>query len=164
MKYILLLFISFLSLSASAQYHTLSTEQQLELKKQEIRKKIAFDYSVPDYETKKLDAKVMGWRLAKMLQFLEKNYTQGFYNRMLSKIRSLQMNDMKYGYWNVDNIKILNVQKQDSVIRIKINTYTKRDREKVNYDITLSFVNSFSDDETANNLFVDIGRYIKKDE
>jgi len=90
MKYILLLFISFLSLSASAQYHTLSDAEQMELKKQEIRKKIAFDYSLPDYETKKFDAKVMGTRLTNILCFLMENYQQGYYVSQLKGIAGEQ--------------------------------------------------------------------------
>lgn len=46
----------------------------------EMRQKIGIDYSVPDYNVRKPDAKVMGWRLAKMLIKLEKNYQQGTYN------------------------------------------------------------------------------------
>ena len=64
------------------------TEEQ---KKQEIREKINLDYSVPDYNVKRPDAKVMGWRLAKILQSLEKNYTQPVYNQMLSQIRNEQI-------------------------------------------------------------------------
>ena len=67
---------------------TVLTEEQ---KKQEIREKINLDYSVPDYNVKRPDAKVMGWRLAKILQSLEKNYTQPVYNQMLSQIRNEQI-------------------------------------------------------------------------
>ena len=150
-----------LSMSAFAQFSAGCQTDSAKIA--EYRERIGLDYSMPDYRIKKIDEKVMGWRLAKILEFLEKNYTQVLYNRMLSKIRSVQMNELKYRYLPVDKIKILNVQKQDSVISIKINTYTKRNKEKVDFDITLSFVNSLSDDETTNNLVVDIGRYINED-
>jgi len=137
------------------------TEEQ---KNQEIRDKINLDYSVPDYNVNKPDVKVMGWRLAKILQSLEKNYTQPVYNQMLSQIRNTQMEELKVRYLPVEKIKILNIQKQDSVITIKINTISKIDKKKVNYDVVFTFVNSVSDDEMANQLFGDIARYIKVDD
>ena len=138
---------------------TVLTEEQ---KKQEIREKINLDCSVPDYNVNRLDAKVMGWRLAKILQSLEKNYTQSVYNQMLSQIRNTQMEELKVHYLPIEKIKILNIQKQDSVITIKINTISKIDKKKVNYDVVLTFVNSVSDNETTNNLFGDLGRYVSE--
>ena len=61
-----------------------STPQSEDPKVIEMREKIGIDYTVPDYDVKKPDAKVMGWRLAKMLIKLEQNYQQGMYNRMLA--------------------------------------------------------------------------------
>ena len=79
------------------------TEEQ---KKQEIREKINLDYSVPDYNVNRPDAKVMAWRLAKILQSLEKNYTQPIYNQMLSQIRSVQTGGLKVRYSHVDKSRI----------------------------------------------------------
>ena len=135
---------------------TVLTEEQ---KKQEVREKINLDYSVPDYNVKRPDAKVMGWRLAKILQSLEKNYTQPVYNQMLSQIRSVQMGDQKVRYSHIDKVKIHNIQKQDSVITIKINTFSKIDKRHINYDIVFTFINNFSNDEVANKLFGDISRF-----
>jgi len=140
---------------------TVLSEEQ---KKQEIREMINLDYSVSDYNVNRPDAKVMGWRLAKILQSLEKNYTQPVYNQMLSQIRSVQMEDQKLRYSHVDKIKILNIQKQHSIINIKINTFSKIDKRNINYDVVFTFVNNFSNDEIANQLFGDIARYIKEDD
>ena len=156
----LLLLISFNIMAQRVRPTVLIGEQ----KKQEIREKINLDYSVPDYNVNRPDAKVMGWRLAKILQSLEKNYTQPAYNQMLSQIRSVQMEDQKLRYSHVDKIKILNIQKKDSIINIKINTLSKDGKRKVNYDVVFTFVNNFSNDEIANQLFGDIARYIKVDE
>ena len=151
------------ALSVSAQAPNLSynyfDEQQRE---QKIREAINLDYSVPDYNVTLPDEKVMGWRLAKILQSLEKNYSQGLYNQYLTRIRNAQMD--KYSLSSIEKIKILNIQKQDSVITIKINTFVKEKKNKINFDIVLTFINSVSDDDVANNLFSDIARYIKKDE
>ena len=155
-----------LSVSAQFRYHNITYEQQQEQRKQAIRDAINFDYSVPDYNVSSLDEKVMGWRLAKMLLYLEDNFTQWQHNRRLSMIRNVQMGEVSVSYHPIDKIKVLNVQKQDSVITIKINTFSKgeKKRDDVNFDITLSFTNNLSDDETTNSLFSDIGRYIRKNE
>ena len=155
-----------LSVSAQFRYHYITYEQQQEQRKQAIRDAINFDYSVPDYNVSSLDEKVMGWRLAKMLLFLEDNFTQWQHNRRLSMIRNVQMGEVSVSYHPIDKIKVLNVQKQDSVITIKINTFSKgeKKRDDVNFDITLSFTNNLSDDETTNSLFSEIGRYIRKNE
>lgn len=44
-----------------------------EKKMMEYREKIGLDYSMPDFNTSKIDAKVIGVRLAKILQSLEEN-------------------------------------------------------------------------------------------
>lgn len=155
-----------LSVSAQFRYRHTTYEQQQEQRKQAIRDAINFDYSVPDYNVSRPDEKVMGWRLAKMLLYLENNYTQWQHNRRLSIIRNVQMGEVSVSYHPIDKIKVFSVQKQDSVITIKINTFSKgeKKRDDVNFDITLSFTNNLSDDDTANSLFSDIGRYIRKNE
>lgn len=40
----------------------------------ENRERIGIDKTVPDFETKKIDAKVMGTRLAGILEYLLENY------------------------------------------------------------------------------------------
>lgn len=155
-----------LSVSAQFRYRHTTYEQQQEQRRQAIRDAINFDYSVPDYNVSRPDEKVMGWRLAKMLLYLEDNYTQWQHNRRLSMIRNVQMGEVSVSYHPIDKIKTLNIQKQDSVITIKINTFSKgeKKRDDVNFDITISFTNNLSDDDTANSLFSDIGRYIRKNE
>ena len=46
------------------------------------REAIGLDMSVPDFSTKKIDAKVMGTRLAGILEYMLENYTQGTYERL----------------------------------------------------------------------------------
>ena len=52
-----------------------------EAKRAKIRESIGLDMSVPDFDTKKIDAKVMGSRLAGILDYLMENYQQGIYDR-----------------------------------------------------------------------------------
>lgn len=43
----------------------------------EYRERIGIDMTVPDFETKKIDAKVMGPRLSGILEYMLENFTQG---------------------------------------------------------------------------------------
>lgn len=81
---------------------------------------------------------------------------------MLAQIRNVQMGTLKVHYLPVDKIMVTHVQKQDSVIAITINTFTLiSKKEKVNFDLKLIFINSLSNDETANKLFSDISKYVR---
>lgn len=131
----------------------------------EMRQKIGIDYSVPDYDVKKPDAKVMGWRLAKMLQKLEQNYQQGTYNRLLASICSEVLEEPRIRYIEVNKMKILKVQKVGDVITIRISTSSKHETlGKLNHEFEIKFNKGFSDNGTANQLFSDLSRYIKEDE
>ena len=135
-----------------------------ETKEQKYQRLINLDYSVPDYEVSRPEANVMGWKLAGILQFLEENYQQSVYNQMLAQIRNVQMGTLKVHYLPVDKIQVTHVQKQDSVITISINTFTKiSKKEKVSYDVKLVFTNSLSDDDTTNKLFSDIGKFVREE-
>ena len=85
----LLLLLSTVSLSAQWRSAKLSEEE----KRAEYREKIGIDMSVPDFEVKKIDAKVMGPHLANILTFLMKNYQQGFYVSQLKDIASDQKSE-----------------------------------------------------------------------
>lgn len=131
----------------------------------EMRQKIGIDYTVPDYDVKKPDAKVMGWRLAKMLQKLENNYQQGTYNRLLARIRSEVLEDPRIRYIAVNKMKILKIQKVGDVITIRFSTSSKNETlGKLNHEIDIEFNKGVSDNDTANQLFSDLSRYIKEDE
>ena len=136
-----------------------------ETKEEVWRKKIDLDMAVPDFNTKKIDQKVMGWKLAKMIDFIQRTYTQGSYNRVWSSIRYEQTEDPRIRFANVDQLEFVSAEKNDSIITLKWKTITKLDKkEKVYNDIVMTFVNGVSDSETVNNLFSDIARYIKPDD
>ncbi len=160
-KLILLSLLMLMALCMQAQ----ATSQGEDPKVLEMRQKIGIDYSVPDYDVKKPDAKVMGWRLAKMLQKLEKNYQQGTYNRMLASIRSEIMEDPRIRYIAVNKMKILKIQKVGDVITLRISTSSKNETlGKLNHEFGIKFDKGVSDNDTANQLFSDLNRYIKEDE
>ena len=142
-----------------------STSQCEDPKVIELRQKIGIDYTVPDYNVRKPDAKVMGWRLAKMLMKLEQNYLQGLYNRMLATIRSEILEEPNIRYIAVNKMKILKIQKVGDVIIIRISTSSKNETlGRLNHEFDIKFVKGVSDNDTANQLFSDLNRYIREDE
>lgn len=160
-KQILLTILMLAAFSMSAQ----TFSQGEDPKVIELRQKIGIDYTVPDYDVKKPDAKVMGWRLAKMLQKLEQNYQQGMYNRMLASIRSEILEEPRIRYIAVNKMKILKVQKVGDVITIRFSTSSKHENlGKLNHEFEIKFDKGVSYNDTANQLFADLNRYIKEDE
>ena len=130
----------------------------------EFRKKIGIDYSMPDFDTKKIDRNIIGVRLAKMFESLQKNYTQGSYNRQLASIRYEVTEDPKIRFLGVDKLKILRVKKEGSLITIRVNTMTKNDsKEKLIHEFDIVFDKGVSLSEKVNYLFSDLSRYLKED-
>ena len=147
--------------SASAQTSTLVDDYRAE----KLRQEIGLDYSMPDYSVKKIDASVIGPRLAKILTRLLDTYKQPLYNQFLAMIRSQVAEDPNLQYVYVDKLKLLNIAKTGNTITIRFNTFTKdKNRGKLNYDLEFVFVDGLSDDKTVNDLFSNIGRYIKDEE
>ena len=154
-KYLLSASLLFIALTVPAQVQGKDSQAE------KWRKKTDLDYTVPDYSTKKPDAKVMGWRLAKILQSLEQNYTQPIYSHNLTMILSHQMSDDGSLYMPIYKLKILNIQKQDNVITVRVKFFSKtKESGKVEQEVPLSFINSVSEDDIVNTLFSELGQYI----
>ncbi len=152
-------------LSAFSMFAQTTAQQREEQKRAEYREQIGIDLSVPDYDVKKPDAKVMGWRLAKILQSLEKNYNQGVYSQMLMSIRAEQMEDNKLLYIPINKIKIKRITKSGDDIVIIVATSSKADNiGKVDFDLNLKFIQGVSDSDLVNSFFSSLSRYIRGDE
>ena len=133
-----------------------------EKKMMEYRETIGLDYSMPDFNTTKVDAKVIGVRLATILQSLEKNYKQAFYNRLLASIAAEQMANLNYSSVPVHKIMIKKISKTGDEINILVRTtLTPSDSKKKNFDVNLRFIQGVSDNNTTNLLFSDLCRYLK---
>ena len=76
------------SLSAYAQNYPALTDS---MRLAEYRTEIGLDMSIPDFNTKKIDSKVMGTRLAGILDYMMDNYHQTVYNRKISQILKEQV-------------------------------------------------------------------------
>ena len=157
----LLFLLGTLSVFAQSQSSPSPDDQ----KTMELRQQIGLDYSMPDYSVKKIDSSVIGPRLAKILTRLLDTYKQPLYNQYLAMIRSQIVEDPNLQYVHVDKLKLLNISKAGNTITIRFNTFTKdKNRGKLDYDLDFTFVDGLSDDKTVNDLFSNIGRYIKVEE
>lgn len=136
-----------------------------ETKEQVYQRQMNFDYSVPDYKVARPDAATMGWRLAKTLQALNKNYTQTLYNNLLAQILNEQMGEVRQRFVEINKLKVVSIEKKDSTISIIVNVRaeTEGDR-KISQDLYFVFVHSLSASENANILFSDLARYIRKED
>lgn len=164
-RVILISLLILTALGMSAQTSKFTREQREEQKKAEYREKIGIDLSVPDYDVKSPNAKVMGWRLAKMLQSLEKNYNQGIYSQMHMTIRAEQPEDQSLLYVPAEKIKIQRIMKTEKDLTIIIKTSSKSESVGwIDYDFNLKFNKGVSDSDATNIMFRDLSRYIKEDE
>jgi len=128
----------------------------------ELRQKLNIDYTLPDFSTSKLDGKVIGTRLALMLQRLQDNYRDGANNQYLSKL-VCDLND-GLNYVTIENLKIQKVSKTGNVITIISNAkLSKNPLGLKNTDIRFVFTEGVSDNRTVNSLFSNLARYIKED-
>ena len=87
--------------SVSAQTSAISDEAR-----KEIREKIGLDMTVPDFSTKKIDAKVMGPRLAGILEYLLENFHQVIYESYFARILSEQHEALQNKFFNIKKMKL----------------------------------------------------------
>lgn len=128
----------------------------------ELRQKLNIDYSLPDFSTSKLDGKVIGTRLALMLQRLQDNYRDAVYNQYLSKLVCEQNDGLNY--LTIENLKIQKISKSGDVITILTNVkLSKNPLGLKNTEICMAFTEGVSDNKSVNSLFSNLVRYIKEE-
>jgi hypothetical protein len=86
MKRIKLALTSLLIILSTLSFAQGTSAQTDSMKLAQYRTEIGLDLTVPDFDTKSIDAKVMGTRLAGILDYLIESYKQLIYNRKLCKI------------------------------------------------------------------------------
>ena len=159
MKHIL--FILLLLLGATtlyAQKLPVKTAEELDAKyKAEMKEKLAIDYSMPDYTTKKVDANVMGEHMAMMVNtFLERS-TQISYQRPLNKIIGEQVESLKYSDYPIQKMKFVSATKCGNDITLLFKVWLSKNANGIKQtDMSIRFVDGVSDNNAVNELF----RYI----
>ncbi len=128
----------------------------------EYKKAIGLDTTVPDFDTKKIDAKVMGSRLANLLNYLLENYNQGSYELQIAQILGEQNESLQHLYYKINKMKLANASKQDNIITILMKVWPDKNKADVNQvEMMFRFVDGVSDDLTTNDLFSCMSRYVE---
>ncbi len=128
---------------------------------EEIRERLALDYTMPDYSTTKIDSMVMGPRLAKILEYILDNYRQHIYLGKLSMIQCSQVDSLRYG--RVKTLKLANVTKKDNELTISFDTMLEPNALNLKKSqLIFHFVDGVSDDILTNEFMYSIMSYIKE--
>ncbi len=156
-KIFLMTMLMLFTLSLSAQ-----TKQQSEdARTAELRRELGIDYSMPDFTTSKIDGKVIGERLAKLLQQLQSKYDNCVLNQYISLIQCEQIENLNYAI--VEKLNITRISKVGDVITIEAKTKLGNNAAGVkNAKLAFVFNKGISESISVNGLFKDLGRYIKE--
>jgi hypothetical protein len=145
------------AMSVNAQ----TSSQSEDAKVIELRQKLGIDYSMPDFSTSKIDGRVIGERLAKMLQLLQSKYDDYLLNQNISLIQCQQIENLNYAI--VEKLNITRIFKVGDVITIEAKTKLGNNAAKVkNGKLSFVFNKGVSESTSVNDLFKDLGRYIKE--
>ena len=126
----------------------------------EVRQTLNLDYSMPDYHTGKIDPKVMGPRLAMLLEELCSKYKESVNNSYLSTILCQQIEDLDY--CTIKEMKLEDVTKMGNTITIRFKTVLNKNPLNIKKsDLTIPFVDGVSESKYANSLFMTISKYLK---
>ena len=126
------------------------------------REAIGLDMTVPDFETKKIDAAVMGPRLAGILEYLLENYKQGTYERQIALMIGEQVEELKQTYFNIKKMKFVSATKKGNELSILMKVWPDKNIGDVKQvDLTIRLVDGVSESQTANELFSYMSRYVQ---
>ena len=145
------------SVSAQSTWANTSDDQY----NAEVRQTLNLDYSMPDYHTGKIDPKVMGPRLALLLQELCTKYKESVNNSYLSTIQCQQIEGLDY--CTIKGMKLDDVSKTGDIITISFKTTLDKNPLNIKKsELTISFVNGVSESKYGNSLFMTISKYLKE--
>ena len=128
----------------------------------EYREAIGLDMTVPDFSTKKIDAKVMGTRLAGILEYLLENYKQASYERQIALIVSEQHEALHNKYFDIKKMKFISASKKDNEITILMKVWPDKNTANVKQeDLKIHFIDGVSESRTTNELLSTVSRYVQ---
>lgn len=157
---LLLLFIG--TMSVYSQIRTVASDSE---RNAEYKKAIGLDTTIPDFDTNKIDAKVMGSRLANLLNYLLENYDQDSYELQIVQILGEQNESLQHLYYKIKKMQFANASKQGDVMAILMHVWPDKNIADVNQaDLTFRFVDGVSDNQATNALFSYMSRYVDAQE
>ena len=123
----------------------------------ELRRKIGLDYSMPDYSVKKIDERVIGPRLAFILNHIVNHNSENNHNTILSSLLREQNENLRYV--SPTKVKVIEISKQDNIIDILLKIWLRSNGENLSaIDVPITFIDGISDSDAANRLFMVINR------
>ena len=157
-KIILTFLLLMTTVIVSAQRVTTTSDAE---RREVAKKTLTLDYSMPDYSIKKIDAKAMGTRLAKILESLCANYKQSQYLASLSVIQNSQVEGLNYT--RIKSLKLENVTKTGNELTIRFaSTLESNNLNLKKSQLLFHFVDGVSEDIATNDFFCTLCRYIKE--
>ena len=157
---LLLLFIG--TVTAFPQLRTVGSDSE---RNAEYKKAIGLDTTVPDFDTNKIDAKVMGSRLANLLNHLLQNYHQETYELQIVQILNEQNESLQHLYYKIKKMQFAHASKQGDVMTVLMHVWPDKNIADVNQaDLMFRFVDGVSDDQATNALFSYMSRYVDAQE
>ena len=154
---ITLLLLGLTTMHAQSRFTQDHEPERIENYKQTLK----LDYSMPDYTISKIDAKVMGPRLANILdKIFEMCKLESNLDR-LARIQARQIDGLSY--CKIKKFQLKEVTKHGNEITVVLNTTLDSNAKNIkNTLLTFKFVNGVSDDNATNDYFSGICRYIKE--
>lgn len=153
----MLTILTLLSVNASAA-NVVEAKQPSSEETSDIRQLIGLDMTMPDFNTKKIDARIIGSRLAQMLNLLH-NTRDFFYCGCLAKIVAEQNPGLLY--LKIENVKLKRIKKNGNTLDIMIDLSLDANQgSKDTYHLPIRFVDGVSDSMATNELFCYLGRYM----
>ena len=128
--------------------------------KEELRIKIGLDYTMPDFETNRIINKVIGTRLANILQYLNAHDNEFLIKSMLITILHDQKPDLQYAI--IKKVRTKTIRKTGHEITVIIQlTIGKNPSGIKRPEITLKFIDGLSENVHENDLFRYICNYLQ---
>ena len=129
------------------------------------RSEIGLDMSVPDFETKQIDSKVMGARLAGILDYMMDNYAQMVYSKKICRILKEQVEPLGNLEFELKKLQFVAATKNGDDITLRFTVWLDKNPARVKRtELVLRFKNGVSDSHATNELFCMISRYVQRKE
>lgn len=160
----LLAIIIFLLLTANVFAQPLPVQTD-SMRQEKFRTEIGFDMSVPDFDTKTIDAKVLGSRLAGILDYMMENYHQPTYSRKICQILKEQVELLDHAEFELKKIQFVSATKSGDEITLFYTAWPEKNVAKVEQtELVFQFKNGVSNSQLTNELFSMMSRYVHRRE
>ena len=148
-----------LSLTSFAQPLPVQTDS---MRLEKFRTEIGLDMSVPDFNTKTIDANVMGARLAGILDYMMESYYQPVYSRKICQILKEQVEPLEKLEFQLKKIQFVGATKSGDELTLLFTALLDKNVANVKQsDIAIAFKNGVSESQTINELFSMMSHYVQ---